>query len=407
MLLLLTASGFFSGVETSFFNLSKREIETMASSGYKNQRLVAALLKRPKHLLSTLLLCNMAVNVFYFSFTSSLAVHISRTSGTGATVFAGAAFVLLVLIGEMLPKSFAYANSAAVSIFAALPALLCIYLFSPVRFLINSLLVVPALRLLRPPFSRTHCVSPQQFKLLIEASCNKGLISSDENQFLNSVIDLSILKVRHIMRPRVDMVFCDLSASVQFASKAMQSKGSLICFLYSGKRDNIVGMVTARRLLLSPERNLQQLSETVPFIPEQKSVESLLEFFLDESCDTAVVVDEYGQIAGVTCLDDIIDNVLGTDGSDGSSKPAEQIGPMTYRLAGNLSIHSWAEDFGIDYTNCGFSTVGGLTTALLGRVPKVGDSAMIGNLRFTVESVHKHRIQSVILSFEPIGDKKI
>ncbi|MCD4831756.1 MAG: hemolysin family protein [Anaerohalosphaeraceae bacterium] len=407
MLLLLVVSAFFSGTETAFFNLTGRQIAKMASSGHRNRLLTALLLKKPKRLLTTLLLGNMAVNVLYFSFTSSLTVKFAETSGTVATAFAATAFILLVLFGEMLPKSFAYANSTATSAFVAVPTFLCIYLFSPVRIILNWLLVVPALRLLKPPAKKKHQISTHQFKLLIESSRNKGLISSDENQFLNAVIDLSILKIRHIMRPRVDMIFCDIDSTVQRATEKIKSNNSRTCFLYSGKMDNIVGMITIRQLLLYPEGCLRELASEVDFIPEQKNVESLLESFLDQSYDTAVVVDEYGQIAGVVCLDDIIDNVLGSEPTDGQVKPAEQIGPMTYRLAGNLSIHNWAEDFGIDYGNCRFSTVAGLTTALLGKVPKKDDVARIGNLKFTVEKVLRNRIQSIILSFEPIKDKKI
>ncbi|MDD5135114.1 MAG: transporter associated domain-containing protein, partial [Phycisphaerae bacterium] len=156
----------------------------------------------------------------------------------------------------------------------------------------------------------------------------------------------------------------------------------------------------------NPDRQLKELAEEVRFVPEQKKVDSLLEIFLKQKFDTAVVVDEFGQTAGVVCLEDIIDHIIGTETEQQDIKPIEQIGPMQYRLAGDLSIHHWAEDFGLDYTNARFSTVAGLTAALLDKVPKSGDVAYLQNLKFTVETVHKHRIKSIILSFEPFRGKK-
>jgi len=83
-------------------------------------------------------------------------------------------------------------------------------------------------------------------------------------------------------------------------------------------------------------------------------------------------------------------------------KPIEQIGPFQYRLAGNLAIHDWAHSFKIDPAESRISTIGGLVTALLGKIPKSGDVACLKNLKFTVERMHKRRIETVILTLEPI-----
>jgi len=404
MILLLCASGFFSGAETAFFNLSGRQIQKMLTSPHKNQRLTAALLQRPKRLMTTLLLGNMAVNVFYFALTSTLALSLIKNSPAAAGIIAVLSFLILVTFGEMLPKSFAYGNSVTVSIIAAAPAMVCVYLFRPIRGLLNNLLVVPVLRLLVHSVKKPRRLSPDQFKVLIESSTQKGLISYDENQFLNAVIDMSILKVRHIMRPRVDMLFCESSTLAKKASEMIASHDLPMVFLYRENIDDLVGMATARQILLNPDSLLDSIKSEINFVPEQKNVESLLQSFLSHGYDTAVVVDEYGQIAGAVCLDDIIDNVIGTESIEGLITPIEQIGPMQYRLAGNLSIHNWAQDFGLDYRSFRFSTVAGLTAALLGKVPKCGDAAYLQNVKFTVEKVRRHRIESVILSFEPIGD---
>jgi CBS domain containing-hemolysin-like protein len=114
-----------------------------------------------------------------------------------------------------------------------------------------------------------------------------------------------------------------------------------------------------------------------------------------------VVVDEYGGIAGYVCLEDIAEELFGQIEPAGESEPIQQTGPFEYRLAGDLAIHDWAEVFDIDLAETRQVTIGGLVTALLGRIPKSGDVAHLRNLKFTVEKVRKRRIETLILTFEP------
>ena len=102
-------------------------------------------------------------------------------------------------------------------------------------------------------------------------------------------------------------------------------------------------------------------------------------------------------------LEDIAEELFGQIEPTNGIEPIEQTGPFEYRLAGELAIHDWAEAFGVDVTETRICTVGGLVTALLGKIPKSGDAAYLGNLKFTVEKVRKHRIETLILTFEPLG----
>ncbi|MBW8035272.1 MAG: CBS domain-containing protein [Planctomycetes bacterium] len=172
--------------------------------------------------------------------------------------------------------------------------------------------------------------------------------------------------------------------------------------VYRKDIDSIVGLVNLRDLLLAPQASLEKLVKPVEFVPEQKSVESLLEFFRESKTDTAIVVDEYGGISGQVSLEDIVEELIGPLEETPHVEAVRQIGPMKYRLDGDLSIHDWGSIFGIDPAQSRLSTVGGLTTALLGKIPSPGDVATLKNLTFTVEKVRKRRIESLILSLEPI-----
>ena len=402
MLILLACSAFFSGSETAFFNLSPRQINQLNKSEHKLQKLVAEMLNRPRQLLSCLLFGNMTVNVLFYAVASVLIVGIERQLGvTAATVAAVLTFVLLVLFGEILPKSLAYAGSKTISILVALPVLLCLKLLTPVLFVFRSFVAEPILRLLLGPEKHPKPLSTGEFKSLIEASRKKGLITSDENKLLTEIIEIAFLKVRHVMKPRVDVIACPVTHPPQKAREIMLKNNLVKLLLYDQTIDNILGLVHLRQLFLKPNLPLDKLVQRVNFVPEQKTVESLLEFFRKSRTDLAVVVDEYGGIAGSVRLEDIAEELLGPIEPARQIEPIEQIGPMKYRLAGNLAIHDWAEAFGIELSETRLSTVGGLITALLGKIPETGDVAYLKNLSFTVENVRKHRIETLLLTLEP------
>jgi len=405
MMVLLVCSAFFSGAETAFFSLSRRQISGFEKSKHKLQNLAARLLNNPRQLLGCLLFGNMMVNILFYAAASVLTVRVERQTGltTAAAVTAGLAFVLLVLFGEILPKSLAYTNSRSISVAAALPVFSLLKVFAPLHFVFRFLIVEPVLRLLLGPTKPPKPITTGEFKSLIEQVRRRGLITADENKLLTEVIELGFLKVRHVMRARVDVIACAVTDSPRQAREKMVKNRLTKLPVYAGSIDNIVGLVHLRRLLLESHKSLDKLVQRVHFVPEQKTVESLLEFFRKTGADTAIVVDEYGGIAGSVRLEDIAEELLGPIEPAGDIEPIEQIGPFEYRLAGSLAIHDWAEEFRIAPTESRLSTVGGLVTALLGKIPESGDVAYLKNLKFTVERVQKRRIETLILTFEPIS----
>lgn len=348
----------------------------------------------------------MMVNVLYYAVSAALSVQIGRQSGTAAAaVFACLSFVLLVLVGEMTPKSLAYSNSHRFSLVAAPAVFICLNIFTPLYMFLHTFIITPAVRLMAAPGDKIEPITTRQLKHLMDSSRKQGLISADENEILGSVLELGSLKVRQVMCPRIDMPSQPISASTKQLHLLMKKESLLKLPIYSKNIDDIVGIVTLRDILLELTKKTADLIDEVDFIPEQKTVESLLELFLSQSKDTAVVVDEYGQIAGIISLEQVIEYLLGRPPeSTNGIEPIELLGPMRYRLAGNLAIHDWADAFDIDAGEFRFSTIARLTTALLGKIPESGDVARLKNVKFTVESVKNHRIETIILSLEPVSD---
>ena len=404
MLLLVAGAAFFSGSETAFFNLTQRQVKQFEASDVRLQKLVARLLQRPGHLLNCLLLGNMIVNVLYFAISSVLVAHIGHLWGfAAATVSAFATFVVLVLFGEILPKSLAYSNSRSLVVATALPAFLVAQIFGPIASAFRMLFLEPVLRVFFGHAQLPSVITLAEFRSLVSLSRQRGLIGEDENRLLGEVVELGLLKVRHVMQPRVDMISSDVAESPESARELMQAHHLTKIPVYAGNVDNIIGVVHLRQLFLKPGVPLDRLVQPVQFVPEQKTVESLLEFFRKTGTDMAIVVDEYGGLAGLVRLEDIAEELFGRIEAPAQIEPITQLGPLQYRLAGDLAIHDWVDAFGVDLEETRVSTIGGLVMTLLGKIPRKGDVASIGNLKFTVERVHKHRIETVILSVEPLA----
>lgn len=401
MLILLAGSAFFSGSETAFLNLSTRQVRLLEKSEHKLQKLVARLLGKRRQLLNCFLLGNMTVNVLFYAVSSVLIIRLKDYSGLAAASTVLLSFVGILLFGEILPKSLAYANSKTFCVAAALPAYFCLQIFGPIELVFKVSILEPALRLLLGPSRHPKAITAGEFKSLIETTRKQGLITADENKLFTEVIELGFLKVRHVMSPRVDMIACDVTESSETARRKMKENRLTRLPVYVGTIDNIVGLVHLRQILLKAGMSLDKIVQKVNFVPEQKTVESLLEFFRRSQTDIAIVVDEYGGIAGSVRLEDIAEELLGQIEPTSQVEPVEQTGPFEYRLSGNVAIHDWADVFGIDLAQTRMVTIGGLVTALLGKMPKNGDVAYLKNLKFTVENVQRHRIETLVLTFEP------
>jgi CBS domain containing-hemolysin-like protein len=400
MLLLLCLSVFFSGSETAYFNLSRRQIEQLRHSHHHLSKLAADIALHPRRLLSALLFGNMTVNVLYFAASSIIVLRFEQQAGITTAAFAGFVFfVVLLLLGEILPKSLSYAKSKTISILAALGIYVLVRILRPVIFVFQFLIITPSLRLLLGSVKKPQPMSADEFRALMERIRSGGFITAAEHRLVGEIVGLNVLKVRHCLRPRVDMPAFDVSETRETAIRFMREKNLLKVPVYQKTIDNIIGFVYLRDLLTKPEMKVSQVVRNPQFVPEQKTIESLLEYFRETGTDTAIVVDEYGGIAGTISLEDVAEELFGPIEFQ-QAVPIEQIGPLQYRLAGELALHDWAKSFGIDFLEAEFATIGGLVSYLLGRIPRQGDMTKLRNLTFTVESVQKNRVRSVILALE-------
>jgi putative hemolysin len=402
MTVLLFCSGLMSGAEAAFFNLKHADVEAVEKKKTFSSRLIKRLLKSPKQLLSSILFANLLVNVYYFALSSEISIRLQHQEMfVSGGLFAVFSVCVLILFGEMYPKSLAMAMSVKFSRIAALPCFVISRVFYPLLRFIQLIIIEPLTALICPPRKKDAPIKIQTVKKLIENSLRLTKADKTGSSIISEAVDLSFLKASHIMRPRTDLSLAEIHISPAEAIEKMNADSVKKLLIYSAGIDNIEGILYLRDIILNPGIEAAALLRKPWYIPEQKSIESLLEQFQRGGHDMAVVVDEYGGIAGIITEKDIYTELLDLSSHKGQKGKVETLGPNEYVIFGDVPFRDWANVFGLDPSEYRYSTISGFVTALLKKMPAEGDVAVFRNIEFRVNTVEKFRITSVTLKVLP------
>ncbi len=394
MAALLVASAFFSSSETALFSLQRETVTRLSEDKSRRSRLVARLLSTPRELLTTILFGNLLVNTSFYAVTTLAAYRLAHSGRHAAAGLVGVlGLVLVIVFGEITPKAMALSFNEPVARLVSAPLFAVYTLLRPVRYAVGALvrtLTTLALRVIRPPGRITR----EELSMLVEATRVQGHIPPQEGEMIEGVMGLDETRVRELMAPRVDIIGCDASETVEALIEVFRRTRRTKIVVYEGDIDNVVGIAYVKEALLSPIKTLREVTRSVMFVPEAKTAEALLFDFQKTHATIAVVVDEYGGTAGVVTLADLAEEIVGPIGDEyeAPEQMVEELADGGYRLAGDLALKEWNELFDVPVEDERLSTLGGFIVMLLGRVPRAGDSVVYRNVHFSVEQVRRHRI---------------
>ncbi|MCC8190104.1 MAG: hemolysin family protein [Planctomycetes bacterium] len=409
MAVLLVVSATFSGCETSLFSLTAPELNRARRSRLRFDRIIAALHGNLKSLLPTILFCNMAVNILTFALTAGVAASLGRAYGGGtAFLFSGASLLVVVFFGEVFPKQLAIASSLLVARLTALPVWLVYRVLDrPMRVL--SAVVTGIERAVAFETADAGVVREEELRLLVKLSRADGVISDGEYELIDGIVGLPEVRVRDIMVPRMDVTPLPPGASpAEIIALARQARHCKLPVL-DERQDDLAGWVDAREVYAelggrenAREGSAESFLKEFRFFSEHDRADQVLERIKNGGGDLFAVVDERGRIIGFFTLQDIMDEVLGHFGENGAPPPTEvRERDGRYVVSGRLSVKEWRELFGVAEAIPRSATVGGLVTALLGRVARPGDRVRIGNMDMTVLGTRRNRVTEVALELVP------
>ncbi len=408
MILLLTLSAFFSGAETALFSLSGHTLEKLKTSGKLSERSILSVLNRPSEALVAILLGNLIINVLFFCVSSVIFLELSEgRSFLIKTLLSISVLFLVIIFGEVMPKACGINYALSFSRIIALPLNIWMTTSKPILKVIikiNSFCN-------DEKHSTKKSISSEELKMLLNYSRdNQDGLSSSTSELLEDIVELSELKVRHFMKPRVDLVLASVDDPIdKIVDLAIKNRVYFIP-VYEDSDENIIGFLNIKDICLKGHYNCDIKSELIPvhFIPENSKCSTLLDRMNQENLRTLIVVDEYGGFSGLVTFRDVFRDIFNTGESlhltDRKLK-VEPISENSFRVHGSLSIKDWDDFFTTEVTDheldfYAINTVAGLVISLLGHYPKVGDQVSISNLKFTIDEISEHRINWLTLEVE-------
>ena len=425
IVLMLVASAFFSGAEIAFVTANRLRAEVRVRQAGALGRVVQGFMADPATLLTTTLVGNNVALVVYSTLmsealapplTSFFTGPVGLASAGGAVLVAQtvvAALVVLV-IGEVVPKSLLRQPPGGVLVALAAPLKFTYWLFWPLIKLAgwtSGLLV----RLVGTPADSLSQFLRRDFEILIRESRQTGSLRLDEeeSEILSNVFELRTLRVKDSMIPRTDICAVAETASLDAVRQTFVETGFSRLPVYRDTLDHVVGVVLAHDLFHAPA-SLSAIVRPARVVPETKPAKDLLFSFLRETDDArteggsrglsggtaaslAVVVDEHGGTAGIVTLEDLLEELFGDirDEHDVAATPIRRLDDRTLLVHGRVELEELAGEAGVALPEGDYDTVGGYLLARVGRVPAERDSFDLDGFRFTVVKASASRVETV------------
>jgi len=405
LVLLLACSGFLSGSETSLFSLSSLRVRRLQSES-KVGRLIASLLARPRSLLSTILICNILVNVFASSLSASLFRGLSEPgdaliSRPMSSVISVVVMTFLILVfGEITPKTIAIQNAEPLARRVAPVIYGLSRVVAPFRVMLLWI-TGGIIRVVDRHIPADASISADELRTAVKIGLSEGVLDAQERDMIHGVFQLEARQVRDVMRPRRDLFALDVATpSAEIVRQVREHEYARVP-VYEEDPDRIVGMIYARDLLglrgaALETAAVRELLREPYFVPETMAIDELLAELRRRATHFALVVDEYGTVTGFLTLEDVLEVIVGRL----DLKKGE---PLRYSLEDDRTVLANAA-LALDELNSLIGTsledefsvsIGGLVTHRLGRIPDAGERIELPGVTIEILRAQKHRIELV------------
>ena len=397
---LMGLSGFFSCSEAALFSLTPLHLHRMAEERFPFVAFVRGLLAYPRRLLATVIVGNESVNITISVLMASLCIH--RFGEEGQWLSIAITTPMLLVFAEALPKTFAVTYPMRLAAF--LSPLLAFFsrIEAPLVWLLDKVSGWFAALFFREKVDPNRVLTEEEFRSLIDLGQREGALEGAQRDLIHRVFDLDDKSVSEVMVPRVDMFCLPLSLAVEKMEREIVAARHARIPVYGADRDDIVGILFARDLLEKIKGSelplqLDRLLRKPYFVPEAKSVGSLLRDFQARKLQIAVVVDEYGGVSGLVTLEDILEDLFEDlyDASGLRKDFWEKIDESTFTVSGRMSMENFRDLLDMPDSLEDVDTVGGFVFHLFGKLPLAGEAVRFGGYTFRVDTMGKARILKI------------
>lgn len=401
--LLLIMSGFVSGSETAIFSLDRIDVLQLKNRHSGFRWALAYLLDRPNDTLTTILILNNVVNVAISLVGGAIAQSYFHTFSPAALTVAAFGITALILVfGEVVPKCVAQVSAHVVAPYVAWPTFAVAVVLRPVRRLMNAF-IAWAFQLFNVPRAKeADLVSEEELKVMLSAGRVSNLLEEEERDMILGVFELDDTYAEQIMIPRSEVLaFPDSLEQEEILGRLREAPHSRV-LIYHDDLDHIVGFILAKEVLLNSNQDWHECIRDIICIPERMRLDDLLKQFRRSSTKIAAVVDEYGQLAGIVTIRDLLEEIVG-DMAERHEKIVAEVKALKggrYRVQGRMKLANLARTLNIDFPPDIGATAGGFVMNMLGHVPEEGAELIYSGYLFRVRRMVGRKVS--VLEIAPV-----
>lgn len=400
LLICIVFSGLYSASETALTSLSKIRLEQMIKNNIKGVDRIEKLYKDPKKMLSAILIGNNLVNIGASSLMTSLAIDIWGNTGVG--IATGIMTLIVLVFGEITPKTLATQNSEQFSLGLSRFVLVTKIIVTPVSSLLNVITNI-LIRFLGGEVDEDQpFITEDELKTIVSVSHKEGILEGEEKDMIYNVFDFGDSKANDVMIPRTEMVAIDIDSPYEIVIDVLTREQYSRIPVYEDTTDNIVGILYAKDLLFlqghkASNFDLKKYIRKAHFTYEYKLTKELFNEMRATRTHMVIVLDEYGGTEGIVTIEDLIEEIVGEieDEYDKQIEDVQVIEDNEYLVNGGLELEDMNILLGTSIESDDFDTIAGFIIDIIDRIPASGEVIDYGDYRFIVESIDKNRIDKV------------
>ena len=410
LVVLIMFSAFFSSAETALMTVNKIRLRSLLENGDKRAERVLKITEDSGKLLSAILIGNNIVNISASSIATLLATKLWGNAGAG--IATGILTFLILIFGEISPKTLATIHSEKLSLLYSGPIAFLMKILTPVIFIINKL-AVGFLFLIGVKASDADTqMTEEELLTIIDVSKEEGVIEDEEHEMINNLFDFGDSQARAVMIPRIDMVFADVNSTYDELIGIFKDNMFTRLPVYEENTDNVIGILNMKDLLLCADKSRFSIREIIRepyFTYEHKNTAELFMEMRKSSISLAIVLDEYGATAGLITLEDLLEEIVGeirdeydTDEED----PIEQLNEREFLVLGSTNLEDLCSKLDLNFTSDDYDTIGGYLIGLLDHLPEKNEIIITDDdVLLRVEQMDKNRIEKIYIK-KPVEKKE-
>ena len=396
---LLGLSAFFSSSETAMMSVNKIRIRNLADAGLSSAVILVKVLGNQSKMLSAILIGNNIVNISASSLMTVLVTDVFGSAYVGAAT--GVLTLLVLIFGEITPKTSATLYSESMALKFAKPIYLLMQVLTPVIFVVDKMSLVVLKLLHIDPNKKPEAITEEELRTIVEVSHEEGVIESDEKKMIYNVFDFGDSVARDIMVPRIDMTFIDVNSTLEEVMEVFRQEKYTRYPVFEETTDNVIGIVNIKDLILQEQDakfDLRDYLREPMYTYEFKKTAELMVELRKTLNNIAIVLDEYGATAGLITMEDMLEEIVGEirdEYDEDEEDLVKKLNAKEFAVDAAMKLDDLNDQIGFHLESEDYDSIGGFVIGLLDHLPEEGEEVVYENLRLVVEKVDRNRIETI------------